>query len=341
MEKRVSKDIYYLSIAEAASRRSTCLRKQWGAVIVANDQILSTGYNGSPRGRVNCIDSGNCYRITHNIPRGTCYETCLFGDCEILTSNGISRTIGQLARARITDTPNIFSVRVDDTSEFDRKIYQVHAIATTKQYVTGDCVQVVFENGHAIRCTADHEFLLSDFRTYAPASSLHPGDRLAAVHICRADMDIRHIDEYVPHVITVSSVNAIIQRPGHVYDLTVPGDENYAIQIGPNLGVFVHNCRSVHAEANAIISASRNEMIGSTMYMYGYDCETGTVVSNPDCCSMCKRLIINAGISKVIFADAHSIHIDDHPEHRYGYRVQQVEDWVTLQDDTNEEFMKY
>lgn len=60
---RPSRDEYYIGIAAAVSRRSTCLRRQYGAVIVNKDEIVSTGYNGSPRGGVNCCDTGVCNRI--------------------------------------------------------------------------------------------------------------------------------------------------------------------------------------------------------------------------------------------------------------------------------------
>lgn len=61
--QRLSKDEYYINIAKAVSKRSTCLRRQYGAVIINNDEIVSTGYNGSPRGEVNCCDIGTCKRL--------------------------------------------------------------------------------------------------------------------------------------------------------------------------------------------------------------------------------------------------------------------------------------
>lgn len=73
---RVSKENYYLDIAETVSERSTCLRKHYGAIIVKNDVIVSTGYNGAPRGRKNCTDIGSCYRDEMKIPRGERYELC-------------------------------------------------------------------------------------------------------------------------------------------------------------------------------------------------------------------------------------------------------------------------
>ena len=76
-------------------------------------------------------------------------------------------------------------------------------------------------------------------------------------------------------------------------------------------------CRSVHAEANAIISASRDKMIGSSMYLTGIEVDTGNYIENASSCSMCKRLIINAGIEKVYIRDT-----------KEDYRTIIVSDWV-------------
>ena len=76
MSPRVSKENYYLDIAQTVAERCTCLRKRYGAIIVKNDVILSTGYNGAPRGRENCIDLNYCMRDKLNIPRGERYEMC-------------------------------------------------------------------------------------------------------------------------------------------------------------------------------------------------------------------------------------------------------------------------
>ncbi len=73
---RVSKHNYYLDIAQTVAERSTCLRKMYGAIIVKNDSIISTGYNGAPRGRKNCSDLGVCMRDKLGIPRGERYELC-------------------------------------------------------------------------------------------------------------------------------------------------------------------------------------------------------------------------------------------------------------------------
>ena len=131
---RRDKTNYYLDMAQVALERGTCLRRSFGAVIVKNDVIVSTGYNGAPRGRANCIDIGYCIRKKLGIPRGERYEYC----------------------------------------------------------------------------------------------------------------------------------------------------------------------RAVHAEANAIIAAPREQMLGATLYLVGRDMETGEIMRDANSCMMCKRLIINAGIEKVV-----------------------------------------
>ncbi len=73
---RRDKTNYYLDIAETVMKRGTCIRRNYGAVIVKNDQIISTGYAGAPRGRRNCCDLGECMREKLAIPRGERYEMC-------------------------------------------------------------------------------------------------------------------------------------------------------------------------------------------------------------------------------------------------------------------------
>lgn len=80
-------------------------------------------------------------------------------------------------------------------------------------------------------------------------------------------------------------------------------------------------CRSIHAEANAIISASREQMLGSTLYLCCTDPNTGDVIGGMNCCMMCKRQVINAGISKVIIRN-----------NKYEYTEVNVEDWITDDD---------
>ena len=74
--RRIDKENYYLDIAETVLERSTCLRRCYGAIIVNNDEIVSTGYNGAPRGRKNCMDLGCCTREAMRVPSGERYELC-------------------------------------------------------------------------------------------------------------------------------------------------------------------------------------------------------------------------------------------------------------------------
>jgi len=76
MDGRRSKENYYLDIADAAQERSTCLRRRFGAIIVRDDEIVATGYNGAPRGRKNCTDLQYCARQSMNVPAGERYELC-------------------------------------------------------------------------------------------------------------------------------------------------------------------------------------------------------------------------------------------------------------------------
>ncbi len=73
---RRDKTNYYLDIAETVAERSTCLRRCFGAILVKNDEIIATGYNGAPRGRKNCSDLGSCLREKLGVPKGQRYELC-------------------------------------------------------------------------------------------------------------------------------------------------------------------------------------------------------------------------------------------------------------------------
>lgn len=74
---RPSKDAYYLSIAKAVSARSTCLRRRYGAILVREDAIVASGYNGAPRGMENCSDKGRCRREELGCAHGERYELCV------------------------------------------------------------------------------------------------------------------------------------------------------------------------------------------------------------------------------------------------------------------------
>lgn len=94
--QRIGKEAYYLSIAEEVAKRSTCLRRQYGAVIVKNDEIVATGYNGSPRGDENCCDVGICWREAHGIPHGEQYEKCVavHAECNAIISASRNEMLG-------------------------------------------------------------------------------------------------------------------------------------------------------------------------------------------------------------------------------------------------------
>ena len=94
--ERVSKRQYYLDIAAEVARRSTCLRRQYGAVIVKNDEIVATGYNGAHRGDENCCDVGVCWREAHGIPHGEQYEKCVavHAECNAIISASRNEMLG-------------------------------------------------------------------------------------------------------------------------------------------------------------------------------------------------------------------------------------------------------
>ncbi len=94
--RRIDKENYYLDIAQTVLERSTCLRRCYGAIIVRNDEIVSTGYNGAPRGRKNCVDLGYCTREAMNIPSGQRYELCrsVHAEANAIISAARSETLG-------------------------------------------------------------------------------------------------------------------------------------------------------------------------------------------------------------------------------------------------------
>ena len=93
---RKDKVNYYLDIADSVRSRSTCMRRQYGAIIVASDEIVATGYNGAPRGRKNCDELGICVRQERNIPSGERYELCrsVHAEANAIISASRKETIG-------------------------------------------------------------------------------------------------------------------------------------------------------------------------------------------------------------------------------------------------------
>ena len=93
---RPSKTDYYLDIAAQVAKRSTCLRRQYGAIVVRDDQIIGTGYNGSARGIINCCDRGTCQREAMGVPPGERYELCesVHAEVNACLAAGRERCIG-------------------------------------------------------------------------------------------------------------------------------------------------------------------------------------------------------------------------------------------------------
>lgn len=94
--ERISKEIYYLNIAKDVAARATCLRRKFGAVIVNNDSIVSTGYNGAPRGCIDSLTAGWCFREEKQIPSGERYEMCrsVHAEQNAIIHAGRERTFG-------------------------------------------------------------------------------------------------------------------------------------------------------------------------------------------------------------------------------------------------------
>jgi dCMP deaminase len=108
--KRISKDEYYMNIAREASLRTSCFRAQHGAVIVKDDQIISTGYVGAPRKTKDCFERDNCLRREMEIPSGQRYELCrsLHGEQNAIINAARSGT--SLLGAKMY----LYSVKLDD-----------------------------------------------------------------------------------------------------------------------------------------------------------------------------------------------------------------------------------
>ena len=94
--KRISKEDTYLNCAESFAYRSTCLKRKYGAVIVKEDAVISTGYNGSPRGFENCCDIGDCPRMRRNMHQGEGYGMCraVYAEANALLNCSREQTIG-------------------------------------------------------------------------------------------------------------------------------------------------------------------------------------------------------------------------------------------------------
>lgn len=320
---RPSKVIYYLEMAKAVSIRSTCLKNHAGAVIVQNDQVVSTGYNGAPRGRKNCIDMGTCYRVAHDIPTGVQYERCLDGSTPIMLANGAgTMAIEDMARLRDEDLPYVYA--------YDKETGLIKAVKPLwVRFTKLDLYRRDIHIGKFhLNCTMNHKIMVPTTGhniDYCEADDMKAGDQIKGARLISSG-------QWVPDNISIRENEAMLAAVADVpvYDMEIDTYHNFGVAVDDETMIFVHNCRSVHAEANAIIDADRSKMLNSTMYIFQYDPINDCIRQNPGCCMMCQRMIINAGISEVIFADSNGIGATPT---QYGYRVAKVQDWVTDESD--------
>ena len=172
--KRPDWDEYFLNIAQEVGKRSTCLRRRYGAIIVKDKIIVSTGYNGAPRGEDNCIDTGICERERLHIPKGERYKLCISGDSVIKLLDGTYRTIKELA-----EIGQPFWTYAVDTKT--GQIVPAQAENPRKTGVRNDIVRITFDNGKTITCTADHKILLTNC-TYKAAGDLKIQDSVMPLY---------------------------------------------------------------------------------------------------------------------------------------------------------------
>jgi dCMP deaminase len=123
--KRIDKENYYLDIAQTVLERSTCLRRHYGAIIVRNDEIVATGYNGAPRGRANCCELGYCVREQMKIPSGERYELCrsVHAEANAITKIARSGNNSDGATLYVTDSPCIECAKLIIQAGIKRVIY--------------------------------------------------------------------------------------------------------------------------------------------------------------------------------------------------------------------------
>jgi deoxycytidylate deaminase len=166
-------DEYFLEIAFVVGKRATCLRNKVGTVIVRDKKILTTGYNGAPRGLKHCLDVG-CIRVQQNIPSGTMHERCISGDTVIKLLNGEYKTIAEL-----TEIGTDFWVY-----GIDLKTESIVPVLAKNPRITkyvDDMIEVTLDNNKTVKCTPDHKFLLRNGE-YKEAQNLQNGDSLMPMY---------------------------------------------------------------------------------------------------------------------------------------------------------------
>lgn len=184
---RLDKDQYFLKIAQVVALRSTCIRRQYGAVIVSTrGTIISTGYNGAPVGEPNCCDVGYCWREENNIPHGQRYEKCLSGDTTIKLLNGKYMTIAEMAKSSEREFW-VYSVDTETGEIVPAKAFDPH-----KTKVADKMVKITFDNGGYIRCTEDHLILMRNGQ-YLQAKDLSFGDSVMPMNYFFQNADHEYI----------------------------------------------------------------------------------------------------------------------------------------------------
>lgn len=174
MTARPTIHTYFMNIAKVVATRSTCLRHHVGAVIVRDNHIITTGFNGAPSGTPHCLDIG-CIRDQENIPSGTRTERCVSGDTIIKLLNGTYKTIKELYDEKQNNI-NIYSI---DTTTGQL----VPGIATDIRisgYVNS-LYEITLDNNYTLKCTPEHKIMMRDC-SYKQAKNLKLGDSLMPMY---------------------------------------------------------------------------------------------------------------------------------------------------------------
>lgn len=151
--RRISKDELYLNVADSVLGRATCLRRIYGAVVVKNDEIISTGYNGAPRGRSNCTDINRCRREELNVPQGERYELCR-------SSHAEANAIISAARKDMIDSTLYLVGR--DAKTHDKLSVSEPCSMCKRMIINAGIKQVVCQNGDRIVTYDVEDWIIHD-----------------------------------------------------------------------------------------------------------------------------------------------------------------------------------
>lgn len=144
---------YYLNIAAGVAKRGTCLRRNYGAVIVKNDEIIATGYTGAPRGCKNCCDTGVCKRNELNIPSGERYELCrsVHAEMNAIISTSRTKMIGSTLYLAGWEMVN---------GEFDHLLMKAAPCMICKKLITNAGIKEVISYADIEATKADKRYLI-------------------------------------------------------------------------------------------------------------------------------------------------------------------------------------